>query len=75
MRRNVGRRDALVRGILAIALVALGVSAQARGLLSFAAVMGGLLLMATALTRECPVYRFLHTGTARPTPEPRARRG
>jgi hypothetical protein len=74
--RNVGRADAVVRGLLAAALVIVGVSGQVHGLLSFAAVLGGLILMATALTRECPVYRALHTGTARPSAAAsRARRG
>jgi hypothetical protein len=45
-----------------------------QGLPSFVAVLGGLILMATALTRECPLYRVLHIATAR-TAAPRARRG
>ena len=75
MRRNVGTTDARVRALLAVGLVVVGVSAQTSGLLSFAAVLGGLILMATALTRECPLYRALHKGTARPSAAPRPRRG
>jgi hypothetical protein len=74
MQKNVGMADALLRGVLAIALVVLGVSGQVQGLPSFVAVLGGLILMATALTRECPLYRVLHIATAR-TAAPRARRG
>jgi Protein of unknown function (DUF2892) len=65
MRQNVGMADALARGVLAGALVVVGVSGEVHGLLSFAAVLGGLILMATALTRECPLYRVLHIATAR----------
>jgi hypothetical protein len=75
MRRNVGTTDALVRAILAVVLVVVGVSAQTTGILSFAAVLGGLIVMATALTRECPLYRTFHTGTARPSAAPPSRRG
>jgi hypothetical protein len=75
MRKNVGTKDATVRALLAVALVVIGVSAPGSDLLSFAAVLGGLILMATALTRECPLYRAFHTGTARPSPAPPERRG
>lgn len=73
--RNVSMVDALARGALATALVVVGVSGEVHGVLSFVAVLGGLILMATALTRECPVYRVLHVATARPSPAaPRVRR-
>lgn len=76
MRRNVGSVDALVRGLLAVALAVLGVSVHERGLLSFVAILVALVLMATALTRECPLYRLLHLGTLRASnPMSRARRG
>jgi hypothetical protein len=70
MRKNVGTSDARVRAVLAAVLVLVGVSAQTSGLLSFAAVLGGLILMATALTRECPLYRAFHKGTERPSAAP-----
>jgi len=75
MRKNVGTTDALVRALLATVLVVGAVSAQSTGLLSFAAVLGGLILMATAMTRECPLYRVFHIGTARPSAAPPPRRG
>jgi hypothetical protein len=68
MRQNVGNKDALARGLLAILLVV--VSPQVSGVLSFAAVLAGLILMATALTRECPLYRILGTCTRRPVAAP-----
>jgi hypothetical protein len=37
----------------------------APGLVSFAAVLLGIVLMGTALTRECPVYRVFHLASLR----------
>lgn len=65
MSRNVGTPDAAVRAVIAVLLVAFGFVAQTPGYLSFAAVLIGIILMGTALTRECPVYRFLHIATLR----------
>lgn len=76
MRKNVSNVDALVRGLLAALLAVVGVSGQAGGVLSFVAILAALWLMATALTRECPIYRAFHIGTARtPNPTPPIRRG
>lgn len=65
MTRNVGSKDALARGVVAVLLAALGVFTQIPGYLSFAAILLGIMLMATALTRECPLYRALHIATLR----------
>ena len=63
MARNVGTCDALIRAALAVLLVAFGVLSHQAEIISFAAVLVGIILMGTALTRECPVYRALHFGT------------
>jgi hypothetical protein len=65
MSRNVGPRDAVARGVIAGLLAGLGVFVDIPGYLSFAAILGGIVLMATALTRECPLYRALHIATLR----------
>jgi hypothetical protein len=65
MSRNVGAPDAAVRAVIAIVLVALGFVTSVPGYLSFVAVLAGIILMGTALTRECPVYRLLHIATLR----------
>lgn len=65
MSRNVGRKDAVTRGVIAVLLASLGVFAQIPGYVSFAAILVGIVLMATALTRECPLYRALHIATFR----------
>jgi len=65
MSRNVGRKDAFTRGVLAVLLTAFGIFAEVPGYLSFAAILLGIVLMATALTRECPLYRALHIATPR----------
>jgi len=65
MNRNVGQKDAFTRGVLAALLAGLGIFAEIPGYLSFAAVLMGIVLMATALTRECPFYRVLHIATLR----------
>lgn len=63
MHHNVGTVDAVVRGSLAVLLAVVGITTSLPGLVSFAAVLLGIILMATALTRECPVYRALHIAT------------
>ena len=65
MAQNVGTKDAVARGMIAVVLTTLGVFAAVPGYVSFAAILVGILLMATALTRECPVYRILHIATLR----------
>ena len=63
MARNVGSRDAVLRGVVAALLAAFGIFGPVPGYLSFTAILAGIILMATALTRECPVYRALHIAT------------
>jgi hypothetical protein len=65
MNRNVGPKDAFTRGVMAVLLASVGIFAEIPGYLSFAAVLLGIVLMATALTRECPLYRALHIATLR----------
>jgi hypothetical protein len=44
------------------------------GVVSFLAILTALILMATALTRECPIYRALHVRTlGKPAATPRPR--
>jgi uncharacterized BrkB/YihY/UPF0761 family membrane protein len=62
---NVGSKDAVVRGVVAVLLTAFGVFGPAPGYLSFIAILVGIILMGTALTRECPFYRALHIATLR----------
>jgi hypothetical protein len=49
--------------MVATGLILLGLWPGVSGPGSFAAVLGGLILMATALTCECPLYRLLHITT------------
>jgi len=51
--------------VIAVILASFGVFAEIPGYLSFAAILVGIVLMATALTRECPIYRALHIATLR----------
>jgi len=74
MAGNVSSLDAWIRGALAVALVVFGVASHGTEILSFGAVLVGIVLMATALTRECPVYRAFRIGTLRPSPTRGARR-
>jgi len=65
MNRNVGRKDACIRGVIAVLLICAGLFAGLPGYYSFGAVLVGIILMATVLTRECPIYRALHIATLR----------
>jgi hypothetical protein len=65
MDRNVGTKDAAIRAVMAVILAGVGLFASLPGYLSFCAVLVSIILMATALTRECPVYRILHIATLR----------
>jgi hypothetical protein len=53
----------MTRGVIAVLLASGGVFAAIPGYLSFTAILLGIVVMATALTRECPLYRALHIGT------------
>jgi uncharacterized membrane protein HdeD (DUF308 family) len=61
--RNVGTWDAITRGVIAVLLGLFGVFVPVPGLVSFIAILLGIVLMATALTRECPFYRLFHLAT------------
>ena len=74
MARNVSSLDACVRAVLAVALVVFGVASHGTEILSFGAVLLGIVLMATALTRECPFYRAFRIHTYRPGTAPGSRR-
>ena len=67
MARNLSALDACIRAVLAVALVVFGIASHGTELLSFGAVLAGIVLMATALTRECPLYRTFHLRTLRPS--------
>jgi hypothetical protein len=67
MARNLSALDACIRAVLAVALVIFGIASHGAELLSFGAVLAGIVLMATALTRECPLYRAFHLRTLRPS--------
>jgi hypothetical protein len=73
MARNVNSLDACIRGALAVVLVVFGVASHGTEILSFGAVLLGIVLMATALTRECPFYRAFHIHTQRPSTNPGSR--
>lgn len=74
MARNVSSLDACIRGIAAVGLVVFGVASHGTEILSFGAVLVGIVLMATALTRECPFYRIFRIYTQRPGTNPQSRR-
>jgi hypothetical protein len=74
MARNMSSVDASCRGVLAVAFVVFGVASHGIEIVSFGAVLLGIVLMATALTRECPFYRAFHLHTHRPSAAPDSRR-
>ena len=66
METNVGLIDAWIRGVLAVA--ALGLAAVFNELppVSLGAAVLALLLMGSALTKYCPVYRMFRINTNKP---------
>ncbi len=59
MQRNVGRADAWIRGGLAVLLFGMAAILNHLSLVSLAAALAALILVGTALTRSCPLYRVL----------------
>jgi hypothetical protein len=69
MQKNVGRLDACIRGALAIVLFVVAVVFNRSPVISLAAALLALILMGTALTRSCPLYRALHVDSTTPKPQ------
>lgn len=65
MVRNVSKRDAALRGALAAVFMVLALVFNGRPVIALTAAVLGIVLAATALTRECPLYRVLGLGTWR----------
>ena len=63
--RNVGWRDASVRGFLGLVLLVTAAALQDRPLVALGVGFLALVCIATALFRECPLYTLLHLDTAR----------
>ena len=59
MQQNVGRADACVRGGVAVLLFIVAAVFNRLPVVSLAAALVALVLMGTALTRNCPMYRAL----------------
>lgn len=69
MYKNVGRLDACIRGGLAIALFVVAIVFNRSPVISLAAALLALILMGTALTKSCPLYRILHFDSRTPKPQ------
>lgn len=66
MRKNVGRMDAWIRGALALLLFSVAAVFNRFLGVSLLAALAALVLVATALTRSCPLYRALGIGSEVP---------
>ena len=66
MRKNVGIVDAVLRGILAVILLAVSFAVPDQLLLSFLAAFFAIGLGASAMIGYCPLYTALHISTNRP---------
>jgi hypothetical protein len=63
--RNVGWRDAGIRGFLGLALLLASASLQARPLIALGVGFMALIFIGTALFRTCPLYTLLRFNTCR----------
>ena len=70
METNVSKTDAAVRWIIAIVLFSIAFVFNAHGVWSFLAVVGGLLMAGTALTRRCMFYSLIEMAMRRRRPVP-----
>ncbi len=57
--RNVGWRDAGIRGFMGLALLMISTTFQDRPLVALGIGFLALILLGTALSRSCPLYRLL----------------
>jgi hypothetical protein len=62
--RNVGWRDAGVRGFISAVLLLNAAALQDRPLLALAVGFVGLIFLGTALFRTCPVYTLLRINSS-----------
>ena len=65
--RNVGWRDAVIRGFVGLALLIGSASFQARPLVALGIGFMALIFLGTALFGMCPLYTLLHINTAHKT--------
>ena len=63
--RNVGWRDAGIRGCIGLGLLLLSVAQQDRPLVALGIGFLALVFIGTALFRECPLYTLLRLDTDR----------
>jgi hypothetical protein len=68
MTRNVGMLDAAVRLALGVIMLGLAATVNQRPLLAVGAAIVGLILLATGLTRTCPLYIAMGVSTEVRTP-------
>lgn len=61
--RNVGWRDAGIRGSIGLVLLLISATLQDRPFLALGAGFMGLILIGTGLFRTCPVYTLLRVNT------------
>ena len=66
METNVGPIDAWIRGVLALVALVLAAVFNEWPPVSLGAAVLALLLMGSALTKYCPMYRLLHISTSKP---------
>jgi len=68
---NVGSADRIARAILGVALVALPFTLELalwdNAVVKWASILVGVVLIATAAMRFCPLYRLIGTSTCRTT--------
>jgi len=63
MKHNVGILDGAVRWVLAAAFLAASLTLPGRSVLALLAAVAGLVMIATALQRTCPLYSLLGINT------------
>jgi hypothetical protein len=68
MVRNVGKSDAGIRWFLAVVFFATSIAFNSSLTVSLIAALFGLIMVATALTRTCPMYSILRISTAKGGP-------
>jgi hypothetical protein len=71
MKHNVSILDGAIRWVLAAMFLTASLTLPGQSLLALLAAVVGLVLIATALQRTCPIYSLLGISTCRREPAPR----